>query len=322
MAPEGLMGFAPLILGAWAIEAAVGWPAPVYRWIGHPVAWLGGLVTQMDRALNRPEWPHAVRYGLGGLSAVLIVCGVAGLAAWLAHAIPPTPAGQVVEAVLASSLIASRSLYAHVANVARPLASGDIETARAAVAMIVGRDPAQLDDSGVARAALESLSENMSDGVIAPIFWGLLFGLPGLAAYKAVNTMDSMIGHRTDRHAAFGGVAARLDDVANLVPARLTGLLVSAAACRAQAFTVMRRDARRHRSPNAGWPEAAMAGALGVRLSGPRQYGGHTSVEPWLNEGAPDPAAEDLQRGLRLYVRGCALAAALIAILVAARCVA
>jgi len=171
--------------------------------------------------------------------------------------------------------------------------------------MIVGRDPNQLDEAGIARAAIESLAENASDGVVAPVFWGVLFGLPGIIGYKAVNTLDSMIGHHTARHEAFGWAAARIDDIANFVPARLTGLLFVALAGgerRSTAMSCMRVDARHHRSINAGWPEAAMAGALGVRLCGPRSYHGETADEPWLNATARDPAAIDITRALETYV--------------------
>jgi len=309
------MGFALLMLCAWGIEVSFGWPDQLYRRIGHPVVWLGWVIHRLDRTLNRAEWPHALRYALGGVSALLIVGGVTVLACVITHALPQTFAGFLIEATLASPLIASRSLYEHVANVARPLAIGDIASARQAVSMIVGRDPAQLDDAGLVRAALESLAENMSDGGIAPVFWGLVFGLPGIAAYKAINTLDSMIGHRSKQYAAFGGVAARLDDLTNLVPARLTGGLICLAAVRGRAAKVMLRDARRHRSPNAGWPESAMAGALGVRLSGPRAYQGQTSAEPWLNGDARDPAPEDLTRGLALYRTACAVALGTVALM-------
>jgi adenosylcobinamide-phosphate synthase len=214
--------------------------------------------------------------------------------------------------------VAARSLNDHVADVALPLARGDLPAARDAVSQIVGRDPARLDEPGVARAALESLAENASDGVVAPLFWGLLLGLPGIAAYKALNTLDSMIGHRTARHEAFGWASARLDDAANLVPARLTALLLAlVSARRGGAFATMRSDARRHRSPNAGWPEAAMAGALDVRLSGPRTYADRVAEEPWVNADAPDPGPEDLQRGLALYRRARFVLAAALAVLAA-----
>jgi len=210
--------------------------------------------------------------------------------------------------ILAWPMVALRSLYDHVAAVAQPLQSGDIDAARLAVAQIVGRDPTTLDEAGIARAAIESLAENASDGIVAPVFWGALFGLPGIFGYKAINTLDSMIGHRSERHLYFGWAAARIDDVANFIPARLTGLLFGLVSARfPQALSCMVRDANRHRSINAGWPEAAMAGALGVRLSGPRSYHGSMTEEPWLNERACDPLAADISQGLRLYIRAMAL---------------
>lgn len=215
----------------------------------------------------------------------------------------------------ASSLLASRSLYEHVAAVATALSAGGLVRARSAVSKIVGRDPARLDASGIARASLESLAENASDGVVAPLFWGAIFGLPGIAIYKAINTLDSMIGHKNERYAAFGGFAARLDDIANLIPARLTGVLFAATSLKGNAFAIMLRDAPRHRSPNAGWPESAMAGGLGVRLSGPRAYGADIADEPWLNSGAGDPDVAAVQRGLRIYIRAMTLCATLLLIL-------
>ncbi|MEH6695270.1 MAG: adenosylcobinamide-phosphate synthase CbiB [Hyphomonas sp.] len=313
------MSAAGLMLAAWAVEALFGWPDWLYRLIRHPVVWLGAGISALERAFNHLSWPHRARYVSGAVASLLTISAATALAFAISLVLPDTIFGWTIEALLASSLIASRSLYAHVAAVARPLSAHDIASARTAVSQIVGRDPARLDEAGVARAALESLAENASDGVTAPLFWGALFGLPGLAAYKAVNTLDSMIGHRNDRYSAFGGFAARLDDVANLVPARLTGLAFAAVSGGASALRTMLRDAGRHRSPNAGWPEAAMAGALGVRLSGPRIYGDRTSNEPWLNAAAPDPSPDTLKRGLRLYVRALVLLAALLACMALAR---
>ncbi|MEO1000800.1 MAG: adenosylcobinamide-phosphate synthase CbiB, partial [Pseudomonadota bacterium] len=261
-------------------------------------------IAALDRGLNRADAGERGRRAAGVLT-VLVIVGAAAGAAWaLARALPDGTTGLLLGALLAWPLIAARSLHEHVAAVAAPLAAGDIMGARGAVAMIVGRDPEQLDQAGIARAAIESLAENASDGVVAPVFWGLVAGLPGIAAYKALNTLDSMIGHRTERHRAFGWAAARLDDLANLIPARLTGALIAALAPRpAAAVSVMLRDARRHRSPNAGWPEAPMAGALGIRLSGPRRYPEGVAEEPWLNAGAPDPGAEAMAAALALYLR-------------------
>ena len=312
------MSPASLMLAGWAFEAVFGWPDGLYRIVRHPVVWFGAAVRRFDRRFNCPGWPHAARYAAGAATTLLLVSGTAILAFGVSLALPDTLAGGICEALIASSLLASRSLYRHVAAVARPLGQRDLPEARTAVSQIVGRDPSQLDEAGIARAALESLAENASDGVIAPLFWGALFGLPGLAAYKAVNTLDSMIGHNNSQYRAFGGFAARLDDAANFVPARLTGLLISAVSGTGAAFRVMLRDAGRHRSPNAGWPEAAMAGGLGVRLSGPRTYGNRTSPEPWLNADAADPSADDLRRGLRRYTGAMVLAACLLGLLACA----
>lgn len=312
------MNMAAILLVAMGIEAVVGWPDRLHKIVGHPVTWIGRLISFLDQALNHKDAaPLLLR--VYGLVTTLLVVGSAVAIAWMiARHLPDGPLGILLGGILAWPLLATRSLFDHVQAVARPLERDDLAEARAAVAQIVGRDPAQLDPPDVARAALESLAENTSDGIVAPIFWGLLLGLPGLAAYKAVNTLDSMIGHRTPRHHAFGWAAARLDDVANLLPARLTGAIFAIISGRiADAVTCMWRDAHRHRSPNAGWPEAAMAGALGVRLSGPRSYAGGIADEPWLNAGARDAEPVDLQRGLSLYLRAMLLLSAALALLAA-----
>ncbi len=310
------MSGAALMLAAWAIEVAFGWPNWLFRLIRHPVVWFGALVRWLGTTFNQDGWPHTTRY-MAGMAASLFAISLATGSAWLiTERLPDTPLGILLEAFIASTLIASRSLYKHVADVARPLACGDINSARQSVSLIVGRDPAQLDEAGIARASIESLAENTSDGVIAPLFWGALLGLPGLVAYKAINTLDSMIGHRNTRYAAFGGFAARLDDVANLIPARLTGLVFACTSMRLPVFSVMIRDAGRHRSPNAGWPEAAMAAALGIRLSGPRIYGEQQTEDPWLNPDAPDPSGQDIRRALRLYLKAMTICALLLFVIV------
>lgn len=312
------MNMAAILLVAMGIEALVGWPDRVYRIAGHPVTWLGRLINFLDQALNR-ESASPTRLRVLGIFTTVLVVGLAAALAWaVARLLPAGPLGLLLGGILAWPMLATRSLFDHVQAVERTLERDDIAEARIAVAQIVGRDPAQLDSSDVTRAALESLAENTSDGIVAPIFWGVLLGLPGIAAYKAINTLDSMIGHRTPRHQLFGWSAARFDDVANLVPARLTGALFALVSGRlSDALSCMWRDASRHRSPNAGWPEAAMAGALGVRLSGPRSYGGGISDEPWLNAGASEVKVGDLKRGLGLYLRAMALLGAALALLAA-----
>lgn len=305
-----------LMLIAWGVEVAIGWPNWLYQRLKHPVAWIGTLITCLDNNLNRERASHRVRY-LSGVVCSLFLIAIVTAAAWLiAQALPDTISGFAIEAIIASSLLASRSLFTHVHAVAAPLNIGDLEEARRAVAQIVGRDPEQLDNAGIARAGLESLAENASDGVIAPLFWGAIFGLPGIAAYKAINTLDSMIGHRDQRYLAFGGFAARLDDVTNFIPARLTSILFAIASFKPVIFGIVLRDAKHHSSLNAGWPEAAMAGALNVRLSGPRQYGTVQIDAPYLNQNAPDPDPAQLYRGLSLYVRALGLAALSLGIIV------
>lgn len=214
--------------------------------------------------------------------------------------------------VLAATLgLAQRSLYDHVAAVARALEADDLEAARKAIGMIVGRDTADLDASGVATAAIESLAESFNDGIVAPACWLATAGLPGLFAYKAVNTADSLIGHREPRWKDFGWAAARTDDLINLAPARLAGALIAAAG--GSGWKVMLRDAHRHTSPNAGWPEAAMAGALGVRLGGPVAYDGVMTHRPTFGDG-PAPVASDVRRALDIYVGACGLLWGVIAV--------
>ncbi|WP_186416940.1 adenosylcobinamide-phosphate synthase CbiB [Bosea sp. CS1GBMeth4] len=304
----------PLLLAALLIEAAIGYPARLFAWIGHPVTWIGALIGGLDRGLNRESMSFAMRR-LTGVLALLIL-----LAATLAAALVPValcrlagPLALLPLALLASTLLAQRSLHEHVARVAEGLEQGGLAGGRRAVAMIVGRDPDSLDEAGVARAAIESLAENFSDGIVAPAFWLGLGGLPGGALYKAINTADSMIGHRSPRHLAFGWAAARLDDLANLPASRLTALLLIAAAAfdheadAGGAWRAVRRDARHHRSLNAGWPEAAMAGALGLRLAGPRVYGAVRVEDGWMGDGRAEAMAADIRRALSLYRRACLL---------------
>ncbi len=286
---------------ALALDLAIGWPKPLFDRIGHPVTWMGAAITALERQLNLGD--AARQYRGGAFTVVVLVLGTAAAAWVLVLALPNGAIGAVLAGILAWPFLAARSLTEHVMAVAQPLEARDMDRARGEIAKIVGRDPAQLDEAGMARASLESLAENSSDGVIAPLFWGGLLGLPGIAAYKAINTLDSMIGHRTDRYLHFGRIAARVDDLANWVPARLTGAMLALVSGKRRAWTVMLSDARAHRSPNAGWPEAAMSGALECRLSGPRVYPEGIADEPWLNGAAPDPAPRDIRRGVGIFWR-------------------
>lgn len=300
------MTFAAVAALALVIDTAFGWPDWLFRRIRHPVVWIGALIWLLERRLNRGR--RVRRRLAGAVTVVLVVASAATPAALVQNALPEGVSGVLLAAILCWPWLAARSLHDHVAAVARPLAAGDLTDARRAVGMIVGRDPERLDGAGVARATIESLAENASDGVVAPIFWAAVGGLPGIAAYKAINTLDSMIGHRSIRYEDFGKVAARLDDLVNLIPARLTGVVFALVSGRpGKAVATMARDAGKHRSPNAGWPEAAMAAGLGVRLSGPRVYADRVADEPWVNDGAPDPDAAAIRRALGLYWRGLGL---------------
>ena len=318
-----MLAFDPfaLALAALAVDAVAGDPPTLYRRVPHPVAVLGRGIAFLDARLNDDALSDAHRLVRGGAVVLLVTAAAAGAGALvhaLASALPSAPAGAAVEAVAASVLVAFRGLRDHVGEVARGLESG-IAEARAAVAHIVGRDPASLDAPGVARAAVESLAENFADGVVAPLFWYVLLGLPGLLGYKAINTLDSMIGHRDPRYLRFGRVAARADDVASWIPSRLAAALLAGAALfvpGARARAALRaavRDAGRHRSVNAGWPEAAMAGALGFALAGPRRYAGRTVEDAWMGDGRRELEAKDLRAALRLYAGAAALLAALLA---------
>lgn len=293
-----------LVVAALSLEAAVGYPAWLYRAVRHPVVWAGALIEALERRLNRPALSDGLRRVLGVL-VVLLVAGLAGLLGWAVQSAPlPAPMVAGIVVIAATSGLAQRSLYEHVAAVATALRSDDLSDARSQVGRIVGRDVEALDAGQVAAAAIESLAESFSDGVVAPAFWLLVAGLPGLLVYKAVNTADSMIGHREERWRAFGWAAARLDDLLNLVPARLSGLLIVLAG--RGGLAVMLRDAGQHASPNAGWPEAAMAGALDARLGGPAAYDGVTVERATFGDGR-SPSAPDLDRALKFYLIACGL---------------
>lgn len=295
---------------ALVLDAVVGDPDRLWRRTGHPVTWFGAAIATLDDRLNRGRR----RDGIVALGLALAVFAIP--AALLAAILEAVPGGIALEAFLAATLLAHRSLHDHVAAVAD---AASLEAARTAVARIVGRETAALDDSGVATAALETLGENLSDGVVAPALWFALAGLPGLVAYKVINTADSMIGHRTERHRAFGWAAARADDLANLVPARLTALLVAFASPRNFArggWRTVLVDAPRHVSPNAGWPESALAAALGVAFGGPRCYGERVVEGAWLNAGGRPATRADIRRGLAVSLRVGLLHVALYAALV------
>ena len=301
--------FDPIVI-AFAVllfDLLIGDPAWLYRHLPHPIVPIGNLIGRLEVLFNKSSAGRQLQFISGALVALGTIA-LAGLIGYLITALCHLiPASGLIIAVLASSLIACKGLYQAVAAV-RDSLSTSLGAARASVSHIVGRDPSSLDEAGVARASIESLAENFLDGTVAPLFWFAIFGLPGLLIYKTINTLDSMIGHRNARYEYFGKFAARLDDAANYIPARLTGLLI--AACSVfmpkgdviAAFKIMVQDAGKHKSMNAGWQEAAMAGALGISLAGPRQYGGKVTPDPWMNAaGRKDCGASDISRALKLY---------------------
>ena len=308
-----------VLLSALALDALIGDP----RWLPHPIRLMGWLTGLLDRTLNRERHGAVIRVAFGAV-AVLLVAGVSAAAGWLiADQASALGWGWLAELALVTMLLAQRTMADHMVRVARALDAG-ADPARAKLRHIVGRDVRALDEHGIARAAIESGAENYSDGVVAPAFWYLLLGLPGLLAYKAINTMDSMIGHRSPRHHAFGRAAARIDDAVNWVPARIAGGLIALAAlflpgaAPGRAWRTMLRDAPRHSSPNAGWPEAAMAGALGLALLGPRRYEGEAAAdEAWLGDGGADATAEDVRRTVQVFAAACVLVAVLTAAIAA-----
>jgi adenosylcobinamide-phosphate synthase len=310
-----------IVIAAVAFDALIGDPGWLWRHRGHPVSLIAALIDRLDRKFNREDHSHELRKAAGIMSTAILVVTAAAVGALIQVVVQSLPAGNILLALIASIFIAQRSLYQHVAAVRSAFAKGGLPAAREAVAMIVGRDPEHLDEAGVCRAAIESCAENFSDGVVAPVFWLALLGLPGLIAYKAINTADSMIGHRSERYRSFGWAVARLDDLVNLIPARLSALLLAVAAPVARgsiskSWSIVRRDASQHRSPNAGWPESAMAGALGLALAGPRHYAEHTVDDPFLNaEATSEAVPDDIGRALNVYIAACVIEAAVYAAL-------
>ena len=287
---------------ALLIERVAGYPAWLYRAIGHPVTWIGALISWLEARLNT-----GTNRRLKGIVMLFLLLMTALAAGLLVIAVTRRiPFGWVLEALLASTLLAQKELGRAVKAVADGL-SLSLDSGRRAVSHIVGRDPDTLDEPGVARAAIESLAESTSDGVVAPLLWLLIGGLPGILIYKAANTADSMVGHKNERYREFGWASAKFDDLVNWIPARLTALLIAGAAFLVRradperAWSAALRDARKHDSPNAGWPEAAFAGGLGFRLGGPRAYEGEVHDLPAFGDGRAELTALDILKALELF---------------------
>lgn len=301
---------------ALVLDRIVGDPPRLWNRIPHPVVVFGWAISALDHFFNRKRMHSETRrfngvVVIGALLAGSLLIGYAiheflGVFGWFEL---------LIEAVIVALFLAQKSLGDHVAAVSSGLRRGGLEGGRQAVSMIVGRDPATLDEPAVCRAAIESLAENFSDGVVAPVVWYAILGLPGLLAYKMLNTADSMIGHKNTKYLEFGWASARLDDLANWPAARLSIYLIAGGAWISENARAARavldvglRDNGLHRSPNSGWPEAAMAGALGISLAGPRIYGGVRVEEPMINAaGRPVATIVDIDRGLTIFYRACDL---------------
>ncbi|HEV2674476.1 MAG TPA: adenosylcobinamide-phosphate synthase CbiB [Aliidongia sp.] len=320
MPHSGLLLFLPgqtvdrlvILMLALGLDWLIGDVPAVFSYVPHPVVLIGRAIALFDRRLNREQRSARARRIRGVVTLIALVAMAALVGVALSFvAVRMAPWGGALELLVVAILVAQRSLYDHVARVMRALDQDGLIAGRVAVSHIVGRDPASLDAHGVARAGIESLAENFSDGVVAPVLFYLLAGLPGLIVYKTVNTLDSMIGHKTPRHLAFGWASARFDDLLNLIPARFAGVLVGTAAlfvphgAPIKALRTMLRDAGKHRSPNAGWPEAAMAGALDLALAGPRRYGDITVTDPWMGDGRARATVADMRAALRVFQAAC-----------------
>ncbi len=312
-AGAGSLSDPAILIAALLLDWVIGDMRWLFRFVPHPVVMIGWLIGFFDRKLNRKTRGDINRTVRGAVMTV-IVTAIAAAAGWgIDTGLQTLPHGWIAEVVIVAILLAQRSLAGRTADVGRALRKGDEQAARDGLKHLCSRDPKSLDRPGVARAAIESLSENFSDAVVAPAFWFAILGLPGLFAYKAINTMDSMVGYKSEKYLAFGMTAARTDDAVNWIPARLAGLLIVIAALFAptgkpvQALKTIFRDASKHASPNAGWPEAAMAGALDFALGGPRTYPGQGVKTTWIGEGRARLDGADIRRAVILYAIACSL---------------
>ena len=293
-----------IILGAILIDIIFGWPNIIYKAIGHPVTWVGKLIKFFDKKLNNISYSNNFKK-MSGL-VTLLICSllVISICILIEKFLNQFSFGMFISMIIIWPLIAINSMHQHVNNILINIQVNNIKLVRKSVSKIVGRNTSKLNKTDLIRASIESLSENTSDGVIAPIFWGLLFGLPGIALYKTINTLDSMIGYKNKEYKDFGWASAKVDDLVNIIPARITGIFY-AIVSNNFLFTIstMCKDGHKHVSPNAGYPESAIAGALNIKISGPRFYNNIKRNDPWLNEKGLDPSVKNLKKALMLYKR-------------------
>ena len=300
------MIFTSGVLFSCLIDIFIGWPHYLFKKIGHPVTWIGFLIEKFDKGFNKSTFRNEIRKFLGVATLIILVMivGVVSFyAQWLVMTIfDKTWIKILLLAIFFWPFLAFKSMYEHIMQVYLALSNKGILQAREAVSHIVGRSTEKMEEPEIVRASIESLAENTSDGIVAPIFWAILFGLPGIACYKTINTLDSMIGYKSEKYRDFGWASARMDDLVNFLPARLTCLLFAIFSSNPiQTLNQALRDAKRHRSPNAGWPESAMAWSIGIRLSGPRLYDGKLNNEPWINSKGANGEKADILKALRVF---------------------
>ncbi|MEW7006548.1 adenosylcobinamide-phosphate synthase CbiB [Lentilitoribacter sp. EG35] len=314
-----------ILFCATILDMLVGDPDWIWRKYTHPIVWFGQITGYMDKRFNSNLLSQAHKK-FTGIMAIVMLVAIAVILGLLFTAILSNIGflGYVLEVIIVAIFIAQKSMSDHVERIITPLRNGDINGARNAVSMIVGRDTAQLDESSISRAAIESMSENFSDGVVAPIFWYAIFGLPGLFAYKMINTADSMLGHMTEKYQDFGWASAKVDDLVNWFPARLSALFIifaSGLGARTKppmsVVKVVLKDAKHHRSPNAGWPESAMAGALDIALAGPRTYSEYKVDDAFMNAtGRKKLTFIDVELAKIVFLTACLIEAFVVVILI------
>jgi adenosylcobinamide-phosphate synthase len=291
-----------VILGAILIDVALGWPSLLFRLLGHPVTWLGKIINLLDANLNKSSYSDNTRKFNGFI--ILLICLILILIIFITiqKILAYIPFGIFIAMIFTWPLIAINSMHKHVKDILEDFKKNKIQYIRKSVSKVVGRNTLKMNKTNLVRASIESLGENTSDGIIAPIFLGLIFGLPGIALYKTINTLDSMIGYKNKKYKDFGWASAKIDDLVNVIPSRITGFFY-AVISKKFLFTmaIMIKDAKKHVSPNAGYPEAALAGALNVSLCGPRVYNNSTRHDPWLNETGLPPSVKDLKKALKMY---------------------
>lgn len=291
-----------VILGAMLIDIALGWPNVLFKLVGHPVTWLSKIINLLDVNLNNPSYSDNAKRLNGCIALLICIVLISIIFMTIQKILANVPFGIFITMILTWPLIAINSMHKHIKDILEDFKKNKIQLIRKSVSKVVGRNTLNLNKTNLVRASIESLGENTSDGIIAPIFWGLIFGLPGIALYKTINTLDSMIGYKNNKYKDFGWASARVDDFVNLIPSRITGIFYALISKNFLfTITVMIKDGNKHVSPNAGYPEAALAGALNVSLSGPRVYNKVTRNDPWLNEKGLPPSVLDLKKALKLY---------------------